>query len=241
MGGLTYADLLRSWGTTVALSLRIVFHRKLRFGTGGVLAYYAILYAFLTFQPGSGFSVEAAVDVLVQVPLAALAIYLSMDLIASERDRNTLETLFSTASSHYAIWMVRMASLHGVLLVSGMAMSSLSYVLFAEFPFLLGGLNAVLPAFLMANLTFYAAVSVRSSNAAGMLSLGCLLVALMFSDNLDGTVYDPFLNPFDIPATADLTLWADTVLINRASVFGLGVLLLFQALRKMERRERLLN
>ena len=241
MGSLTYRDLWRSAILMGYLSLRIVFHRKLMFGAVGVLGYYAVLDAFLVFQPGEGFSVEDALNILVQIPMAVLAIYLSMDIIASERDRDTLETLFSTASSHYTIWMTRMMSLHGILVLSAMAMSSLSYVLFAEFPFILGGLNAVFPAYFMANLTFYFAVSVRSSNAAGMLSLGCLLLVLMFSSSLSGTVYNLFLNPFNVPASVDLSLWDDRVLINRVSIAGLGGLLLFLALRKMERRERLLT
>lgn len=241
MGSLTYKDLIASAFQVVSLSLQITFHRKLTFGVLGVLAYYAILYAVLIFQPSDGFSVEDALNILVQLPMAALSIYLGMDLIASERDRDTLETLFSTASSHYAIWMVRMTSLHGILLVAGLLMSSLSYVLFAEFPFILGGLNAFVPAYLFANLTFYFAVAVRSSNAAGMLSLGCLLITLMSSDALSGTLYDPFLNPFNIPENIDLTIWADRVLINRVMVIGSGALLLFLALRRMERRERLLT
>ena len=121
-----------------------------------------------------------------------------------------------------------------------MIMSGLSYILFAEFPYVRGGLNAVVPAYLVANMTFYFAVSVRSSNAAGMLSLGALLLVLMFSSSISGSVYDPMLNPFDVPANIDLTLWSDRILINRAMVIGSGGLFLFLALRKMERRERLL-
>jgi ABC-type transport system involved in multi-copper enzyme maturation permease subunit len=241
VGSLSYRDLWQCVALVIQLSLRIVFHRKLVFAALGVLGYYAVLYAIMTFNPSDGFTVEDALNVLVQVPMAALAIYLSMDIVASERDRDTLETLFSTASSHYVIWMVRLTSLHGILLVSALLMSSLSYVLFAEFPFVLGGLNTVVPAYLVANLTFYFAVSVRSSNAAGMLSLGCLLMVLMFSSSISGTVYDPLLNPFNVPDGFDLTLWEDRVLINRASVVGAGGLMLYLGLRKMERRERLLT
>ena len=241
VGSLTYKDLLVSVTQMVGLSLKIVFHRKLTFGVLGVLGYYGVLYAILTFLPNDGFSVEDALNVLVQVPMAALAVYLSMDVIASERDRDTLETLFSTASSHYAIWMVRLTSLHGILIVASLAMSSVSYVLFAEFPFILGGLNAAILAYLVANLTFYFAVSVRSSNAAGMLSLGCLLLALMFHSAVEQTLYDPFLNPFNIPGNVDLAVWDDRVLINRVIVISLGALLLYMGLRRMERRERLLT
>ncbi|MBE83483.1 hypothetical protein MK139_00835 [bacterium] len=241
MGSLTYKDLWQSSIAMVVLSLRIVFHRKLRFGVFGVLGYYAILYAIMTFNPSDGFSVEDALNILVQIPIAALAVYLSMDLVALERDRETLETLFSTASTHYNIWIVRLTALHGILVASSLVMSGLSYILFAEFPFVLGGLNAFVPAYMIANLTFYFAVSVRSSNAAGMLAIGCLLLVLMFGSNLTNQGYNPLINPFNIPNNVDLTIWEDTVLLNRVSVIGIGVLLLYLGLRKMERRERLLT
>ena len=241
MGSLTYKDLWQSSIAMVVLSLRIVFHRKLRFGVFGVLGYYAILYAIMTFNPSDGFSVEDALNILVQIPIAALAVYLSMDLVALERDRETLETLFSTASTHYNIWIVRLTALHGILVASSLVMSGLSYILFAEFPFVLGGLNAFVPAYMIANLTFYFAVSVRSSNAAGMLAIGSLLLVLMFGSNLTNQGYNPLINPFNIPNNVDLTIWEDTVLLNRVSVIGIGVLLLYLGLRKMERRERLLT
>jgi hypothetical protein len=127
------------------------------------------------------------------------------------------------------------------LVASSLVMSGLSYILFAEFPFVLGGLNAFVPAYMIANLTFYFAVSVRSSNAAGMLAIGCLLLVLMFGSNLTNQGYNPLINPFNIPNNVDLTIWEDTVLLNRVSVIGIGVLLLYLGLRKMERRERLLT
>ena len=104
-----------------------------------------------------------------------------------------------------------------------------------------GGLNAFLPAFLIASLTFFFSVICRSGNAAGMLSLGVLLLVLITSEPLGGTEFFLFLNPFDPPIGVEETMWDDKVLINRSGVFGIGCLMLFLGLRRMERRERLLN
>ena len=72
-------------------------------------------------------------------------------------------------------------------------------------------------------------------------ALFCLLLVLMFGSNLTNQGYNPLINPFNIPNNVDLTIWEDTVLLNRVSVIGIGVLLLYLGLRKMERRERLLT
>ena len=144
---LTWRELLFSVGKLHALSMQIALHRKVIFMCGGVLSYYAILYAFALWYPGEGFSVEQALNVLVEVPGTVLAIYLTMDMIAGERDKNTLEILFSTAISHYATWSVRIVTICAVLFATLMAMSAISYFFFAEFPFIWGGLNAWFPAF----------------------------------------------------------------------------------------------
>lgn len=238
---LPWREVIGSLASMFRLSGRVIFRRKLLFMTAGILVYYAILYAFAVYQPGSGFSVDEALFVLVELPGTILGIYLTMDLIAKERDRHTLEVLFSTASSHYTVWTIRMLSVYFVLLVTLMIMSTISYFFFAEFPFFWGGLNAFLPAFLVANLTFYVSVFTRSANAAGMVSLGFVILVLMSYEGLQGTNWDLFLKPFEVPVSGDDPVWAEKMLINRLSVFITGVTLLFLALRRMEQREKLLT
>jgi hypothetical protein len=193
------------------------------------------------YQPGAGFGVDDALFVLVELPGTVLGIYLAMDLIAKERDRHTLEVLFSTASSHYTVWTVRMLMVYFVLLVTLQVMSTISYFFFAEFPVFWGGLNAFLPAFLLANLTFYFSVWTRSANAAGMLALGFMILVLMSYEALQGTNWDLFLKPFEVPISGDDPAWAEKMIINRSAVFVAGALLLFLGLRRMEHRERLLT
>lgn len=239
---LTWGQLLRSLNAMFYLSARVIYRRKLLFMAGGIFVYYAMLYAFAVYDPGGGFTVEEALIVLVELPGTILGIYLTMDLIAKERDRNTLEVLFSTASSHYTVWTIRMLSVYSVLLVTLMIMSTISYFFFAEFPFVWGGLNAFLPAFLFANVTFFCSVFTRSANAAGMLALGSMIFMLMiYEDLLEDTNFDPFLKPFELPMAGEDPLWVEKVIINRLTIFAIGAMLLFLALRRMERREKLLS
>ncbi len=223
------------------LSLRIAFHRKLAFMAGGVVVYYASLYAFATFRPGEGFGVVQALFVLVEIPGAVMAIYLAMDLVSGERNRNTLEVLFSCSSSHHRIWAFRMACVLCTLALSLQAMTCAAYFLFAEMPVLLGAWNAFLPAALFASLTFCFSAMLRSSNAAGMVSLGFLMLVLLSHGGLSGTSYAIFLSPFDIPMGTSDTVWDDRVILNRAAIALLSALLMGGGLKAMDRRERLLG
>ncbi len=238
---LTWRDLLSSTWRLFYLSFRITFRRKILFMTAGVLAYYVLLYVLSVYQPGEGLNARDALFVLVDLPGVVLGIYLAMDLVAKERDRQTLETLFSTASSHYLIWIVRLLAVYAVLIVALLAMSTISYFFFAEFPFILGGLNAFLPAFLFANVTFFFSAYARGANTAGMLGVGVLFFVLMTSELFEGTSYYIFMNPFEMPTSGAEFLWFERVLLNRLGVFAAGALLLFLALRRMELREKFLG
>lgn len=237
---LTWRELLFSVAKLHTLSMKIVFHRKILFMFGGILCYYAILYAYAIFRPGEGFSVEQALHVLVEVPGTVLAIYLTMDMVAGERDKDTLEVLFCTAISHYTTWAVRIVSICGLMFVALLMMSTISYYFFAEFPFIWGGLNAFLPSLLMVGVTFFFSVLCRSSNAAGMLSVGVLIGILLSAGLLENTSYYLFLKPFETPMDLDSNIWTDRVVLNRVGVVVLGGLFIFLALRRMEERERLL-
>ena len=237
---LSWRELFAAFWRLSTLSMRIVFHRKVLFMWGGILAYYGILYAFAVYRPGEGFSVEQALLVLIEVPAAVLAIYLTMDLVAGERDRDTLEILFSASASHYGTWAVRLLAICAAMLIVLLFMSALAYVLFAEFPFVLGALNAFVPAFFMLGLTFYFSVLCRSGNAAGMLAMGVLIGVLLSANALQNTPYFLFVNPFESPESFDESLWFERVIMNRIAIGALGSLFVFFALRRMDQREKLL-
>ncbi|NKB72081.1 MAG: hypothetical protein GKR89_33810 [Candidatus Latescibacteria bacterium] len=222
------------------LSFRIAFHRKLLLLGLGVTLYYGALYLLAIIKPDEGFDVQRALYVLVEIPGAVLAVYLAMDLVAGERERDTLEMLFSTSMSQLGIWGVRLAVLYGLLGAVLLAMSAAAYLLFAEFPFLGGGLNALVPAFFMVNLTFCAAVLWRSGHTAGMIALAVLVGVLLTAEQLRPTPYFLFLPVYNLPGGVDAATWSQTMVINRLGVVGLGVVLLWVGFKRMANREGLL-
>lgn len=238
---LNWRELLLTTWRLFRLSCRIVFYRKLTFMAIGVLVYYVAMYAFAVWRPDEGFGVSRALNVLVEIPGIALAIYLTMDLVAGERDRNTLETLFSTTSSHYRIWTIRMVGVYLVLAATLMGMTVAAYFVFAELPIFRGALNAFLPACFAAGLAFYFSVLCRSGNAAAMLSTGVMALALIVSESMPDSPFVLFLDSFDPPVGMEDTLWGDRVLLNRMAVALFSGLLLLIGLRKMEARERLVS
>ncbi|NKB88158.1 MAG: hypothetical protein GKS06_08060 [Acidobacteria bacterium] len=238
---LTWSQLLQSATRLLRLSARVTFQRKFLFMFGAVGLFYAFIYTIAVYEPNPGFGVEDALIIFVEMPGAIAAIYLTMDLVAKERDRQTLETLYSTASSHYMIWMVRLMSVFAVVLSTLLILSTVSYFIFAEFPFIRGAFNAFVPAAVMVAVTFYAAWWTRGANTAGMISVGIFFFVLSLTEEFENTTYWLFLNPFADPVGGTDLFWTDRIIMNRLGYLAFAAMLVFLGLRRMERRERFLN
>lgn len=224
------------------LQARIIFSHKFLWFMAGLLIYWIVVYAINYNQEMlDRMSVEEVLPLLLQMPLSALAIYLNMQLITSEKDNRTLEVMFTTAGSRYKVWLLRLGALNAILLILAVALSTLAFFTITEVPILPLAVHGFVPAFFVGAMTLYFAIKFRSSLAAGMVSAGVIFVAMMLFNGLEAPRYFIYFNPYDMPRQLDPETWNLWMWQNRIGVLCCGAFLLFTALRGMEERERLLR
>jgi ABC-type transport system involved in multi-copper enzyme maturation permease subunit len=224
------------------LQARIVFSHKFVWFMAGILIYFVVAYIINYNQSViERMPMEDVLPVLLEFPLAALAVYLSMQVIASEKDNRTLEVMFTTAGSRYKVWLLRLGTLNVILLILAFALSALAFFTFTDIPIIGMALHAFVPTFFAGSMTLYFAVRFRSGFAAGMVAAGLLVLMLMFVEPLSETRYFLFFNPYEVPRRLDPGTWNLSMWQNRIGVLVLAGLMLFAALRGMEVRERLLR
>lgn len=224
------------------LQARIIFSHKFVWFMAGILAYFVVAYIINYNQSViDRMPMEDALPWLLEFPLSALAVYLSMQVITSEKDNRTLEVMFTTAGSRYKVWLLRLGTLNVILLILAFVLSALAFFTFTDIPIVGMALHAFVPTFFVSSMTLYFAVRFRSGFAAGMVAAGLLVLMLMFTDFLHETRYFLFLNPYRVPRRLDPATWNLWMWQNRLGLLVLAGLLLFAALRGMEVRERLLR
>ncbi len=224
------------------LQARIIFSHKFVWFMAGILAYFGVAYAINYNQSIiERMPMEDVLPVLLEFPLSALAVFLSMQVITSEKDNRTLEVMFTTAGSRYKVWLLRLGTLNAILLILAFALSALAFFTFTDIPIIGMALHAFVPTFFAGSMTLYFAVRFRSGLAAGMIAAGLLVLILMFSELLNETRYFLYFNPYHVPRRLDPATWNLWMWQNRIGVLVFGGLLLFAALRGMEVRERLLR
>lgn len=224
------------------LQAQIIFSHKFIWFMLGILAYFIVAYVINYKQSViDRMALEDVLPWLLEFPLAALAVFLSMQVITSEKDNRTLEVMFTTAGSRYKVWLLRLGALNTILLLLAFIFSMLAFFAFTDIPIIGMALHGFVPTFWAGNLTLYFAVRFRSGLAAGMVAAGLLTLILMFTELLNETRYFLFFNPYHVPRRLDPETWNLWMWQNRIGVLCLGGLLLFAALRGMEVRERLLR
>jgi hypothetical protein len=224
------------------LQAQIIFSHKFVWFMLGILAYFIVAYAINYNQSMiDRMPMEDVLPLLLEFPLATLAVFLSMQVITSEKDNRTLEVMFTTAGSRYKVWLLRLGTLNVILLILAFALSILAFFAFTDIPIIGMAVHAFVPTFFAGSMTLYFAVRFRSGLAAGMVAAGLLVLILMFTELLYETRYYLFFNPYDVPRQLDPETWNLWMWQNRIGVLCAGGFMLFAALRGMEVRERLLK
>jgi ABC-type transport system involved in multi-copper enzyme maturation permease subunit len=224
------------------LQTQVIFSHKFVWFMLGVLAYFIAAYVINYNQTMiDRMSLEDVLPLLLEFPLAALAVFLSMQVITSEKDNRTLEVMFTTAGSRYKVWLLRLGTLNAILLMLAFVFAMIAFLAFTDIPIMGMALHGFVPAFFAGSMTLYFAVRFRSGLAAGMVAAGLLTLILMFTELLNETRYFLFFNPYHVPRQLDPETWNLWMWQNRIGILCAGGLMLFAALRGMEVRERLLR
>ncbi|HEX9652879.1 MAG TPA: hypothetical protein VGA99_04145, partial [bacterium] len=199
-GNLSKRNQLHIAWEMLRLQAQILFSKKFLWFMGGILGYSVIAYIINYRQTIlDRLTPEDVLPWLLEFPLTILAIYLNMQLIASEKETRTLEVMFTTAGSRYKVWLLRLGTLNLVVLILALLLSLLAFFTFADIEILGTAIHGFVPTYFVGALTLFFSVKFRSGFAAGMVAAGLVLLTFMFNEVLHDTRYFLYFNPYYLP------------------------------------------
>jgi len=239
----------RELGITAKLSLvwmQLKMTYKVLFGwlallfIAGSLIYF-VAYCIIRAQIDRPFVVGEALAWLVWLPTTVVAVFFGMRLVMQERDAGVIETLFTVSVSRYRIWIVKFVVLQLFVGILALVLIVLTDVFAIDLSILPTLLAVIPPLIFFAALTVYFSVLFKSGSAAALCVTAIVAFVLMISEGISITVVFPYLNPFDRPVNADAFIWLRTILYNKVGYSVLGGVSFWRAMRRLDRRERLLG
>jgi hypothetical protein len=216
----------------IKYNLKIVFGNKFVYFLGASLIFYFLIAGISLF----GSDPVSVDDVYFQLmfPSLLLIFFPTAYGIQNDEDARIIEILFGIPNYRYIIWMVRLLMAFFMAFWFLLALSGLSHVLLINIPRLEMALRLMVPVSFFGMLGFFFSTVVRNGNGTAVVVVVVGLVVWILVELLEGSPWNVFLNPFDMPSNMSETVWQNVVAkhirtwLIVALVAGLGGLLNLQ-------------
>ena len=222
------------------MNLRVVFGFKAFLFLAGTVVYFVAFYV-IAVNTEAELTLGQALAWLVWMPATVFAVFFSMAMISRERDAGLLETFFTVSVSIYRLWLIKFITLTLCLSMLALALIVVAYWYVVDVPIMLTLVYVLPPIIFFAGLTVLLSAIFKSGNAAGICVVALLAFVLLMAEGLSTTVIFPYLDPFSRPYYTEPFIWVRTVVYNKIAYTLLGGVWFWQALRWLDRRERLLK
>ena len=188
----------------------------------------------------AGTAPDSAQGTLIGLPLAVLAAFLGIRIIAGEIDGRSLEIAYTVPGGCERVWWAKLLASTLILLASEALLAAATFVFFTPFP--LGALYGAFQAALFYLVLAMGLATLFRSEAAGAMGVAALLglngLITGFGDNQVRA--SPFWNPHSL-ADADPTELFAWTLQNRVGMLLATVAILALTFMRANRRERMLG
>lgn len=223
------------------INLKIVFGLKALIILAVAFVYVIILCVIAVNTDALSLSVGEALPFVVWIPLTVFAVLFSMDIISKERDANLIETFFTVSVSVYRLWLLKFMTLMACLTVLAFALIVATDIFIVELPVWITLVNVLPPVLFFASLTVLFSAMLNSANAAAMCVTAILAFVMLTYEGLSKEVVYPFLNPLDKPIQVESFIWIRNAVWNKILYTLFGCVWFWRALKRLDRRERLLK
>jgi hypothetical protein len=237
---------MSSFKSTIKNSISLARY-NMRIIFGGKFIYF-VLAAFIFFLV---FGIIIALDSnvmgmdevygLLAFPAILLVFFPSVFGIQSDADQRTLEIIFGIPDYRYKVWLVRYVMILFLVFMLLFPFAGIAWWALVSFPVLPMILHLMVLVVLVSSLGFCLSTVVKNGNATAVIMVVLGLFFLILIDALDGTKWNIFLNPFDMPGYMNEIVWRELVRQNRIIMGTLSVVLILLGLLNLQQREKFLR
>jgi len=158
--------------------------------------------------------------------------------IQNDLDTGILEILFGIPNYRYKVWLVRLVLVFVLVFLMMFGITAMSYFLLAPVSIFDMTWNVMFPIYFLGSLAFLFSTIIKNGNgtAVVMVIIGVLL--LIISSALERTMWNIFLNPFEIPNRLNEMVWQEITMKNRIFLAVGSLLFVLYGLFNLQKREK---
>lgn len=223
-------------GRIIRYNLKIIFAGRFLWFLLAALAFYLFFMVVSVFD-----NVEINISVIYELtffPAILLIFYPVVFGIQRDEDAHMLEILFGIPDYRYKVWLVRIVLIFTQIFVLLVLFSAIgSWLLYPIDPVRLA-CQLLFPVCFLGSLAFMFSTWIKNGNATAVIMVLLGLGLTIFSEILDDTFWNIFLNPYDPQRGFSQIAWQQIVWKNRVFLCVGTIVFLLTALLNLQKRER---
>jgi len=232
---------LKSFAKLCGYNMRIIFSGKfIWFLLVGLALFFFLMFSAAS--RGTELSHGMVYNQLI-IPGILLVFYPSCFGIQNDADHRILELLFGIPNYMYKVWLFRLVMIYVEVYLILVVYAFLARILlYPVQPFSMA-LNLMLPVMLFGNLAFLYSTLIRNGNAAAVMSVLTVILALVLSNLplVENKVWDVTINPYDEPENINAAIWSVILLKNRIMMIVAAIIFLMSGLLGLQNRGKFLG
>ena len=217
-------------------SLRIIFANKFVYFLLAAVIFFIIVAVIHLFE-ASNSDVEDVYYILL-FPGLLIIFYPSSFGIQNDEDSGMLENIFAIPNYRYKVWLPRLLMIYVLVYILLLFLTALSSIVFVMVPIFDMVFQLMFPIFFLGSLAFALSTVIRNGNGTAVVMVIIGLIFWISSGILEDSVWNIFLNPFDLPNEISEAIWETVVINNRLYLLAGTILSILWGLINLQKREK---
>jgi hypothetical protein len=232
-----------SFANLWTLSLKMVkYNMKVIFGNRFIWFLLAAIAFYFFIAVTSIYDNEQINDEFVyglQIMPGILLIFYPMTFgIQNDLDTGILEILFGIPNYRYKVWLVRLFLVFVLVFLMMFGITAMSYFLLSPVNVFDMTWNVMFPIYFLGALAFMFSTIIKNGNGTAVVMVIIGFILLILSGALERTMWNIFLNPFDIPNRLNEMVWLEITMKNRIFLSVGSLLFILYGLFNLQKREK---
>ncbi len=220
----------------VKYNMKIIFGNRFIWFVLAAIAFYFFIAVTSIYD---GNQLDEGFVYGLQITPGLLLIFYPMTFgIQNDLDAGILEILFGIPDYRYKVWLVRLILVFALVGLMMVGLTVMSYSLLTPVNILEVTGQVLFPIFFLGAMAFLFSTIIKNGNGTAVVMVIIGVVLLIFSEMLAKTMWNIFLNPFDIPDRLNEMVWKEITMKNRIFLAVGTLLFVLYGLFNLQKREK---
>jgi hypothetical protein len=230
------ANLWTLFRKMVKYNMKVIFGNRFIWFVIAAMAFYFFI-AITSIYDGN--QMDESFIYGLQITPGLLLIFYPMTFgIQNDLDAGILEILFGIPDYRYKVWLVRLILVFVLVFLMMIGITVMSYYLLAPVNIFEVTWNVMFPIYFLGSLAFLFSTIIKNGNGTAVVMVIIGVGLLVLSEMLQRTMWNIFLNPFDIPNRLNEMIWKEITLNNRIFLAVGSLLFVLYGLFNLQKREK---